>query len=251
MIDAVHPGVRKEIDDFLNLLFPILTILDRGNDRPTGYDLLVESLTAGDSLITLNYDTMLDSALHRRGWDPTSGYGITGSKEKFKWPPLPLAEGQARLRVKLIKLHGSTNWFVRGSTANLEKIFSAKPVKITKPRENEIGGHIRQIAPPIFAKIFSHDHWRALWAEAFEALCDAEILVVIGCSLIDTDFHLRALLSQIVRIRKEKGRPFRRVYLVDRLRVRKKWKSVLKGGVAKITPYATFKGFLQRELTHE
>jgi SIR2-like domain len=245
------PGIRKEIDDFLNLLFPILTMLDQRSDGSTGYDRLVRRLTADDTLITLNYDTMLDSALHRRGWDPTKGYAIAGTRKKFRWSPLSLADGQTPLGAKLIKLHGSTNWFVRGSTSNLEKIFSAKPVRITKPRKNEISKHIRQIAPPIYAKIFSHDHWRALWTEAFNALCEADVFVVIGCSLVDTDFHLRALLSQVVRIRKQNGGPFKQVYLVDKLRVRKKWLSVLKGSITRVTHHTTFKGFLQKELTHE
>jgi hypothetical protein len=64
----------------------------------------------------------------------------------------------------------------RGSTLDLNKVFSSKPVRITQPRINEISGHIRQIAPPIYAKIFEHRHWQTLWTKAFKALCDAEII---------------------------------------------------------------------------
>jgi hypothetical protein len=103
----------------------------------------------------------------------------------------------------------------RGSTLDLNKVFSSKPVRITQPRINEISGHIRQIAPPIYAKLFEHRHWQTLWTKAFKALCDAEIIVVVGCSLVDTDFHLRALFSQVAGTRKEMGTKFKKAGFAD------------------------------------
>ena len=146
-------GERKEISDFLHLLFPILALLDQGNNHKTAYDRLASLLTNGDTLITLNYDTMLDSALHRRGWDPKKGYAIGGNTaRKVKWKRDNSA-GQI-LDVQLLKLHGSMNWFVGGEVTNLKKVFTSKPVRITKPRTNELAKHIRQIAPPIYGKKF-------------------------------------------------------------------------------------------------
>lgn len=253
-IYRVGPGRRplagdsREIDDFLRLLFPILTALDRGNNLETGYDRLAGSLTRGDVLLTLNYDTMLDSALHRRGWDPRDGYTINGDQRKIGWKAISLPDRDAHLAVDLIKLHGSANWFVRGSTSNLKKVFSSKPVRITAPRENEIGRHIRQIVPPIYGKIFEHAHWHALWTRAFRALCEARILVVVGCSLIDTDFHLRALLSRVVKTRKANNDKFLRIYLVDKAKVRSKWQSVFKACHHRVVVYPTFEQFLKREI---
>src|SRR5262249_54895578 len=63
-------GARQEITDFLRLLFPVLSLLDRQNHPANGYDRLAQVLENGDTILTLNYDTLLDSALHRRGWDP-------------------------------------------------------------------------------------------------------------------------------------------------------------------------------------
>jgi hypothetical protein len=124
-------------------------------------------------------------------------------------------------------------------------VFSNKPVKVTQPRENEMTDHIRQIVPPIFGKIFEHDHWRSLWNTAFESLCDADALVVVGSSLIDTDFHLRALITRVVRTRTEK---FHFVVVVDRTVVRRKWLSVLRGSYLKSIQYNRFEKFLQSEL---
>lgn len=241
-------GVRKEIDDFLHLLFPVLSLLDQQNYHSTGYDRLAKALRTGDTILTLNYDTLLDSALHRCGWDPIAGYGISGTKNKVDWSRIKMPEDQTALQLDLIKLHGSMNWFVRGNTSNLKKVFSSKPVRITQPRTNEISGHIRQIAPPIYAKIFEHKHWQNLWTLAFKALCDADVIVIIGCSLVDTDFHLRALFSQVARTRKDKNNKFKRAYFVDRTKARRKWMAVLKGSYIRSTNFPSFEGMLRNGL---
>jgi hypothetical protein len=240
-------GERKEISDFLHLLFPILASLDRSDGDQTAYDRLAGNLTDGDVLITLNYDTMLDSALHRRGWDPRTGYGIRGNAARNTgWSRLK--KSASVLDVRLLKLHGSMNWFVRGQTTDLKKVFTSKPVRITQPRTNELAGHIRQIAPPIYGKIFEHDHWANLWTEAFNALCDAEVVVVVGCSLIDTDFHLRALLSQVARTRKDNDDRFSYACFVDKAKVRRKWQSILKGSFAHKLENVSFEKFLTSRL---
>jgi hypothetical protein len=239
-------GVRKELSDLVNLLFPILTLLDELAEPPTGYDRLATTLTEGDTIITLNYDTMVDSALHRHGWDPKVGYAITGdANKKVNWEALVVPRP---LTVDLLKLHGSVNWFVRGNSSKLQKVFESKPVRITAPRTNSIAGFIRQIVPPMYGKVFEHDHWRQLWTRSFQALCKADVLVVIGSSLIDTDFHLRALLSQVARTRKKQSNKFKYVYLVDRAKVRNKWARVLRGSYNKLIADKTFEKFLHDRL---
>lgn len=239
-------GVRKEISDFLNLLFPILTLLDEESRVPTAYDRMASKLTDGDTVITLNYDTMVDSALYRRGWNPRKGYSITGNTDrKVSWK---IPEFQPPLQVDLLKLHGSTNWFVRGSESNLKKIFESKPVKITRPRSKGMKGFIRQIAPPIYGKIFEHPHWQRIWTKAFEAMRDAEIVVVVGCSLIDTDFHLRALLSQVALSRKESGKKFAYACFVDKTKVRNKWQRALRGSYSRAETDNSFEKFLKKRL---
>jgi hypothetical protein len=100
---------------------------------------------------------------------------------KIRWTR-PKPRPSARLsNVKLLKLHGSLNCYVRGSFANLSEIFEKKPSKITvsgTPRVNEFAHFVRQIAPPIYGKFFGHKHWRALWEAAHDALLDAEVLVI-------------------------------------------------------------------------
>lgn len=59
-----------------------------------------EIVQSGDCIVSFNYDVSLDSKLHQAGkWEVGDGYGFS-------------ADGLARgSRVKLLKLHGSINWF--------------------------------------------------------------------------------------------------------------------------------------------
>lgn len=241
-------GDRPEIEDFLRLTFSIFTILDKSSGKETAYDRLVSVLGPNDTLITLNYDTLLDSALVRKGWDPKIGYYLGGGKRKVNWIPNQSSLNTNLNKVGLLKLHGSINWFVRGSFSDLSVIFAKKPARVENPRKNEIKGYIRQIVPPIYGKFFKHDHWRNLWSEAYRSLCESEILVVIGCSLVDTDFHLHALLGRVSKYRKNKRALFKRSIFVDRTKVRKKWARVLKGSCLRISGYPKLEVFLRKEV---
>lgn len=241
-------GNRKEIEDFLRLTFDILRVLDSETNTATKYDSLANKLGPDDTIISLNYDTLLDSALVRRGWDPRNGYGLPGGRKKIKWLPSAADNPPDLSGVRLLKVHGSVNWFVHGSYGNLVKAFESKPVLVTGPRKNEKKGYIRQIVPPIYGKIFDHDHWRSLWTQGFEELCSADILVVIGCSLIDTDFHLRALLSRVVKHRKKTGNKFRSAIFVAGTKTRRKWQKALKGSYKTYKGYPRFDEFLKKEL---
>jgi len=242
------PGNRKEIEDFLYLTFDILALLGRHADDETGYDRLARKLGSDDTIISLNYDTLLDSSLAQRGWSPKNGYRLGGGKRKVEWEPDQTDNKTPLAGVSLLKLHGSINWFVRGSYAGLSKVFSSKPVLVSSPRRNEIKGRIRQIVPPIYGKIFEHGHWRKLWTNAFQELCEAELFVMIGCSLIDTDFHLRALISRVAKHRKESGQPFKRAILVADTRTRRKWQRALKGCCRTTAGFPRFETFLKKEL---
>ena len=241
----LQPGSRKEIDDFLFLAFGILGTLDSNASLNNGYDRLASRLGSGDTIISLNYDTLLDSALARAGWNPKVGYDLAGSSQKVKWRVTNCID-QLR-EVHLLKLHGSLNWFVRGNS--ISSVFEKKPVRITIPRNNGLKGHMRQIVPPIYGKFFQHKHWRHLWESANKALREADVLVIVGCSLVDTDFHLRALMSRVGKFRKTTMKKFHRLILVDHnLRVRRKWGRVLKGSSQRIVSIKGYEKFLKEEL---
>jgi hypothetical protein len=241
-----QPGSREEIEDFLRLTFSLLNAIGAGAAIDNLYSKLVSKLEPDDTLITLNYDTVLDGALLTQGWDPVNGYCLTGGPSKYIWHMNKPARTARLQAVKLLKLHGSLNWQVRGTYKDIHKVFEAKPSRVmlaSSPSSNESSGFIRQIIPPIYGKFFQHHHWQHLWHTAYESVLEADLIVVIGCSLIDTDFHLTGILSRAMKERKSRGKKFVTSILVDRLRIRKKWERLLKGRVQKKFGFPTFAQF--------
>jgi len=242
-------GARKEIEDFLRLTFGILSTIESHAVGTNGYAQLVSVVRPEDTVITLNYDTLLDSELVKAGWNPHYGYDLLGTPDKVKWQMIRPAWQPNLDRVRLLKLHGSLNWYIRGSYDHLNKIFDAKPTKVLiskRPRTNELRGHIRQIVPPVYGKFFNNPHWRQLWRHAYEAMVQADLIVVVGCSLADTDFHLTGMLSHAVMEKKNRHKKFARSILVDSVKVRRKWEALLKGCVASKTVFHRFEDFSKR-----
>jgi len=245
-------GSRIEIEDFLRLTFLILTAIEAQTKSTTLYDSLVAKLGPQDCVITLNYDTLLDSALVRSGWDPCTGYCLTGGSNKIEWQ-MQRPNPSPRLKnIRLLKLHGSLNWYVRGSFRDLSAVFQKKPTKVRvsqMPRVSETNGYIRQIVPPIYGKFFGHNQWQVLWDAAHEALLRAQIIIVIGCSLVDTDFHLRGMMGHAIHRRKQSGAKLEAVAVVSGTRTRRKWLSLLKGAYRESFEYPGFASFAQHHLT--
>lgn len=239
-------GTRGEIEDFLRLTFNLLNTIASLASEDNLYATLVNALEPGDTLITLNYDTVLDSVLMSRGWNPVAGYCLTGGPQKYKWKMPKPASAQHLLNVKLLKLHGSLNWQVKGTYKDIHKVFEAKPSRVIltdSPGLNETKGYIRQIIPPIYGKFFQHPHWQRLWHIAYDSVVEAEAIIVVGCSLVDTDFHLTGILSRAMKEKKRKNEKFAQCILVDRLRIRKKWRRLLKGRIGTPNIFKSFSGF--------
>ena len=245
-------GTRQEIGDFLRLTFGILSDIELRAPNANLYKDLVSRLEPEDTIITLNYDTLLDSALINAGWDPAKGYGLMGGNRKIKWTRKRPVPSPGLSKVRLLKLHGSLNWYVRGSIGNLSKIFAGKPSKVIiseRPRTNEFKKFVRQIIPPIFGKFFGHEHWRTLWKSAYEALGESDVLVTVGCSLVDSDFHLTGMLSNALMKRKRSDRPFSKVVAVDRgLKTRRKWLRLVRGCAKGTAHFKTFADFADKHL---
>jgi hypothetical protein len=100
----------------------------------------------------------------------------------------------------------------------------------------------------MYGKVFQHAHWRSIWLPAFEALSTADVLVVVGSSLIETDYHMQALLRRVVRRRRAGSRPFAKAIFVDRVKVRRRWRRVLQGVIGSHVEHKTFEAFLSKEL---
>jgi len=124
-------GFRREIRDFFRLVVGVLRYVQENPRHPAGVDhhaWLVQHLDPGDTLLSLNYDTLVDNALVRQGWDPRVGYGFSAqSKVTFSDGPAPAGSLTNLENVLLIKPHGSLNWFAKGTITNYESVLLKRP----------------------------------------------------------------------------------------------------------------------------
>ena len=180
-----------------------LTLIEPGVDESLlGH--FVNGLADGDSIVTFNYDLVLDAELWRqRLWQPTDGYGIT-------FPNLAAVTGyDFESSLRLLKLHGSLNWqralpdpFPPALELRL-RYDDGRPVFPGPPLDaldqlpfayegaHDAGGWMM----PSYVKRFDLPEILNVWRQAFEALRCAEEIVVIGYSLPAADSAASVLLA--------------------------------------------------------
>jgi hypothetical protein len=170
----------------------------------------------GDTVISLNYDVSLDRELRRaQKWEISNGYGF----------PVPVP-GLRLSPVKLLKLHGSTNWMdslfggARGGEVGLVSGAGSRGTRpVVLPQEFEFLGYPGMSDPqfngggvdragsmilPSRKKQFSistsinpserADFWDSLWTMAAKALKRAKEITIIGYSLPEADERAKGLL---------------------------------------------------------
>jgi hypothetical protein len=102
------------------MVFLFSAVLNEIQNGPVSveYAQLVSTLEKDDTLVTLNWDTLLDRALADCGrWFPDDGYSVAFEAIYNKGFRKSVA---SRSKWRLLKLHGSTNWFLPYSTRNFE-----------------------------------------------------------------------------------------------------------------------------------
>ena len=244
----------REIQDFFGLLGAIFREVETyayQQQKTNFYKNLAKLVEDGDTIISLNYDTLMDKALVEQGWNPKRGYGADFN---HKLRAFQNTKKSNRFKdLVLLKLHGSFNWFVRKKQReDLDVLFRKKPSLVINPAKfgwNEKKGYLRQIIPPIYGKFFAHNFWKDLWTLAFDRLVSCDCLIVIGCSLAETDFHLRAFLGRAKVIRRKAKRPFKRVLVVDpdkKQQPQKRFKLILMGCKLKFESLSTFERFVKQ-----
>ncbi len=140
-----------------------------------------------DTIITLNYDTLLDSAL--LAWGHVPDYGLPSNYPTATMAPATNPSGSYPTRA-LYKLHGSINWIETPDDATNVSIL---PV--------DMGSGFFEtpvLVPPTWGKSFSRP-LSQVWDAAAKALSTATRLVVIGFSMPETDIHMRYLLAASLR----------------------------------------------------
>lgn len=174
--------------------------------------LLKKQLTSDDSIITFNWDLLLDREFVLDNGRACDQYGNFLLRiplmTQESLPSFVMGEGL------LLKLHGSLNWFRCGN----RKCESSTPITFLSPivclgRSQwdedvtcwQCGSFMNPvIVPPLLRKPITEDPAiRSAWGLARERLLDASRVVVVGFSGAATDFYTSWLLRSTVGTRED------------------------------------------------
>lgn len=151
----------------------------------------IELVRPRDSLITTNWDLLLDAARDKRFGSEPQDYGTSGNVV-FQGGTAP----QDDERPKLLKLHGSLSWRYCQRCQRL----------VIDPHNYVAGERIKGatclctcrfselIVTPGFVREYRNVHLLTIWREALLALADADQWVFVGYSLPADDVGIRTLL---------------------------------------------------------
>lgn len=156
--------------------------------NPKWLHALVERMKEENAqIVSFNWDLVLDELLFGTKLNPESyGFGGSGS-------------------VRLIKPHGSLNWFQGATAAPLKgskkfllygtkahRVFAFR--KFRAPVSKKDRDYMPLIVQPVYAKDFKEPLFQHLWGEVVTALSTASEVRFVGFSLANADFHARFTL---------------------------------------------------------
>lgn len=149
------------------------------------HDRLSELLAAGDSILSFNYDCIMDDSLKRKGgvrWDPQrNSYGVPARGEVNAWKTVSKGHPPAT-PIQLLKMHGSLNWENLGADITLR----------ADARPSTAEG---SIVPPSFFKRLTEEPFATIWKQARVAIRTSRIVIVIGYSVPATDLFSQSLFK--------------------------------------------------------
>ncbi|HKQ58296.1 MAG TPA: SIR2 family protein [Candidatus Eisenbacteria bacterium] len=148
---------------------------------------IVESLAYSDSVISLNYDCLVDVALRDHGhgrWNARYGYCLPMQPVgEGAWnPDPPASRGRS---ISLFKLHGSLHF-----GKHRRNVLRLKARPYSHMKKNQVLQF--EIIPPESQKRLTDPTFRHIWSGAGTALQKTRTLVFIGYSFPPGDVHTAA-----------------------------------------------------------
>lgn len=163
------------------------------------HEALVGALGPNDTIISFNYDCVVDHALRRTAdgqWSAKYGYSFTKPSRiqgHDHWDA-DHAPTSASDSIQLLKLHGSLNWQLpTGEDA------SAGTITLKQRLYQQNGTPRFTIIPPESVKnIDGDENFRTLWRCAERAIRKATSIAFVGFSFTPTDLHVESLFRLAV-----------------------------------------------------
>lgn len=160
------------------------------------------------SIITTNWDTLIEGYFERSNMN----YDLCLNNEYFKYDDITDIKENIK-NIKLIKLHGSINWFnclTCGKTSIIKKencgeylLQNNKKEKcICCETENKFNFPLLcpEIITPTMVKNYGNQLYKNLWSAAAEELRKANKIIFIGYSMPAADFEIKYLLQNSIEV---------------------------------------------------
>jgi len=178
---------------------------------------MLQRLQKGDTLITFNYDTVIEEAMPTKAtlWTPRGGYWVdaTGMTHDWtkKWFSSRKLDSSQKAQIKLLKLHGSLNWELYATA----KVRLKHRPYVVRARKGKPVSDSAAIVPPGWHKRVDRNPYNALWHEARLQLEKCATLVVVGYSLPETDLIAKALFLEAIRSRASRSSFIKELHVAD------------------------------------
>jgi hypothetical protein len=197
--EMVGTGLAERRDHLMTGLGAVLESATMPIIRSDGgcrlHKALVNRLRSSDTVISFNYDCLIDDALRRFGdetWNPRWGYGFPSTYELEgleTWLPDKPATSR-RATVRLLKIHGSVNWQLPTRPD--------RPIHLKTRLYKQRGTPRFSIIPPVWNKTSDQRSEEAViyphvWRGCARAIRNAARVVVIGFSFGPTDLQAQSV----------------------------------------------------------
>lgn len=176
------------------------------------HDVLVAALSPPDTIISFNYDCVIDHALRssdRPVWSAKYGYGFPkparidgGTASAWSSPNAPTTQNDT---IRLLELHGSLNWQALPSDDDKPIKFRQKLVTSSMVRRPT------RSFRPSSSRRSSVSHSRRFGRWAASALRSAHVLALVGFSFPPTD----QLVEALFRMALEDNKSLKRLIIVN------------------------------------
>lgn len=152
------------------------------------------------AVVTFNYDTIVEQAMVALDPPHEDGDIVAAMLAGIPKPAAPFSlGGDVRIAtLRLIKLHGSLDWFWNPDDRSGDSLCRRTPSLTPWDEHVLLAGKSHFIVPPLATKapFYSLGLLRLLWEEASRALQAAKRITVLGYSVPLTDLATTAMLSQ-------------------------------------------------------
>jgi len=210
VIHHASQNITAESRDFYQRL--AAGVLDRRTKSGVASDPL--------SVITLNWDTLLDDSIYQC----VNRKNLSGKVDvdyccytnpigdESPHTPSLLQKAKGIFNIKILKLHGSTNWLRCPSCNRLFTAIGSSAEAWTqyiKPGYCENCSAVSSstskpvlepfFVTPTFLKVFDNPHIQTIWQNAYVELSEADKVVFVGYSLPDADYYVRTIIRRALR----------------------------------------------------